>query len=205
MPGQGSSSSTSSRNTSRQRAMARAACRRARAMPEAWQKGVGANPPVVVCGERLHYSVTRAVAELGLGMRCALAMESREWQMNSPALRETLDGLAASGTPVMAVVASAASAILSEEHRHRLRGIEHARFVAWVAHKMMLMPLAAGMQLVREENDLTQAFTQHAPYLFHGATGEPAWDRGTRSFQCSLRADAQADFETCSAGAACCE
>jgi L-2,4-diaminobutyrate decarboxylase len=55
---------------------------------------------------------------------------------------------------------------------------------------MMLMPLAAGMLLVRHEADLTQAFTQHAPYLFHGATGERAWDQGTRSFLCSRRADA---------------
>jgi len=195
---------------------------RARLMPDAWQNGVGANPPVVVCGEHSHYSVTRAVAELGLGMRSAIAVSSREWRMDRLVLRETLDRLAASGTPVMAVVASAgttatgsfddlsiigplceergiwlhvdgahgASAILSPLHKHRLRGLHHARSVAWDAHKMMLMPLAAGMLLVREESDLAQAFTQHAPYLFHGAEGERAWDQGTRSFQCSRRADA---------------
>ena len=195
---------------------------RARVMPDAWQNGVGANPPVVVCGEHSHYSVTRAVAELGLGMRSAIAVSSRAWRMDPLVLRETLDRLAAIGTPVMAVVASAgttatgsfddlsiigplceergiwlhvdgahgASAMLSPLHRHRVRGLHHARSVAWDAHKMMLMPLAAGMLLVREESDLTQAFTQHAPYLFHGAKGERAWDQGTRSFQCSRRADA---------------
>src|SRR5690606_2160467 len=34
---------------------------RAAAMPEAWEVGVGADPPVVVCGEHAHYAVTRAV------------------------------------------------------------------------------------------------------------------------------------------------
>jgi L-2,4-diaminobutyrate decarboxylase len=195
---------------------------RARAMPDAWQEGVGATPPVVVCGEHSHYSVTRAAAELGLGMRNVVVVPSRDWKMDILVLRDLLDSLAERGTQVMAVVASAgttatgsfddlsaigpmceergiwlhvdgahgASALLSPAHRHRLRGLHHARSVAWDAHKMMLMPLAAGMLLVRDEAELAQAFTQHAPYLFHGAAGERAWDQGTRSFQCSRRADA---------------
>jgi glutamate/tyrosine decarboxylase-like PLP-dependent enzyme len=133
-----------------------------------------------------------------------------------------LDALAAAGTTVMAVVATAgstatgsfddlaaigelceargiwlhvdgahgASALLSPAHRHRVRGLEHARSLAWDAHKMMLMPLSAGMLLVRDEADLAQAFSQHAPYLFHGTPGERVWDQGTRSFLCSRRADA---------------
>ena len=195
---------------------------RARAIPDAWENGLGANPPVVVCGEHAHYAVTRAIGELGLGMRHAIIVPSRDWKMDPLVLREALEGLKASGTRVMAVVASAgttatgsfddlsiigpmceergiwlhvdgahgASAILSPAHRHRLRGLHHAHSVAWDAHKMMLMPLAAGMLLVRDENDLTQAFTQHAPYLFHAATGARAWDQGPRSFLCSRRADA---------------
>jgi L-2,4-diaminobutyrate decarboxylase len=195
---------------------------RARAMPDAWEKGVGGDPPVVLCGEHSHYSVTRAVAELGLGVSRAIAVPSHEWRMDISALRELLHTLVAERTPVMAVVASAgttatgsfddlsvigpmceehgiwlhvdgahgASAILSPAHRHRVRGLHHARSLAWDAHKMMLMPLAAGMLLVRDEADLAQAFSQHAPYLFHGAHGERVWDQGTRSFQCSRRADA---------------
>jgi len=86
--------------------------------------------------------------------------------------------------------AHGASAILSPAHRHRVRGLRYARSLAWDAHKMMLMPLAAGMLLVRDEAELEQAFTQHAPYLFHGVHGDRVWDQGTRSFQCSRRADA---------------
>lgn len=196
---------------------------RAAALPDAWDEGVGANPPVIVCGEHAHYSTTRAAAELGLGMKRAIAVPSRDWKMDTAALRDTLDRLAAGDTPVMAVVATAgstatgsfddleavgelcetrglwlhvdgahgASALLSDTHRPRLRGLQYARSVAWDAHKMMLMPLAAGMLLVRDERDLEHAFAQRAPYLFHGE-GEDgrAWDQGTRSFLCSRRLDA---------------
>ena len=195
---------------------------RAAAMPDAWEHGVGAHPPVVVCGEHAHYAVTRAVAQLGLGHKRAVAVSSRDWRMDPEALAGTLDRLADEGTRVMAVVATAgstatgsfddlsvigplctarglwlhvdgahgASALLSEVHRGRLRGIEHARSVAWDAHKMMLMPLGAGMLLVRDEHDLERAFAQQAPYLFHGAEEGRLWDQGTRSFLCSRRADA---------------
>ena len=54
---------------------------------------------------------------------------------------------------------------------------------------MMLVPLSAGMVLVREERDLEAAFAQRAPYLFHSTTGRNS-DQGIRSFQCSRRFDA---------------
>jgi L-2,4-diaminobutyrate decarboxylase len=85
--------------------------------------------------------------------------------------------------------AHGASALLSSEHRHKLRGIERARSIAWDPHKLMLMPTQAGMLLVRDERDLDAAFTQRAPYLFHPPEGERGWDQGPRSFMCSRRAD----------------
>ena len=45
---------------------------RGAAMPDAWTNGVGADPPVLLCGEHAHYAVTRAAAELGLGMKNVL-------------------------------------------------------------------------------------------------------------------------------------
>jgi len=81
------------------------------------------------------------------------------------------------------------SALLSRTHADRMRGIERARSLAWDPHKMMLLPLQAGMVLVRDERDLDAAFSQRAPYLFHAAEGERVWDQGTRSFLCSHRAD----------------
>jgi L-2,4-diaminobutyrate decarboxylase len=86
--------------------------------------------------------------------------------------------------------AHGATAVLSERHRHRVRGIERARSIAWDPHKMMLLPLPAGMLLVRDERDLQAAFDQRAPYLFHGDQNAPrVRDQGVRSFQCSRRSD----------------
>lgn len=88
--------------------------------------------------------------------------------------------------------AHGASALLSEKHKWRVKGIHRARSLAWDPHKMMLMPLSAGMVLVKSGKDLERAFAQSAPYLFHGADSEVELspDLGKRSFQCSRRADA---------------
>ena len=86
--------------------------------------------------------------------------------------------------------AHGASALLSPGHRYRVRGIARARSIAWDPHKMMLLPLSAGMLLMRDERDLDAAFAQRAPYLFHGDTGARIVDQGVRSFLCSRRTDA---------------
>lgn len=102
---------------------------------------------------------------------------------------EAIGGLcAARGLWLHVDGAHGATALLSPAHRHRVRGIHLARSVAWDPHKMMLLPLSAGMVLVRDGRDLSAAFAQQAPYLFHaGESAAP--DLGTRSFQCSRRAD----------------
>ncbi len=197
---------------------------RSAAIPEVWTNGVGAHPPVVVCGEHAHYAVARAVGEMGLGMRHVVVVPSRDWRMDTGALVERLDRLRRERRAVMAVVATAgstatgsfdeletigalcadrelwlhvdgahgASALLSARHRHRVQGIGLARSIAWDPHKMMLLPLSAGVVLVRNERDLESAFSQRAPYLFHaegGEEGERVVDQGVRSFLCSRRAD----------------
>ncbi len=77
------------------------------AIPDAWKKGVGANPPVVVCGEHAHYGIARAIGELGLGTDNASVVPSRAFKMDVGALRRELDRLHAGGRAVMAVVATA--------------------------------------------------------------------------------------------------
>ena len=192
------------------------------ARPDAWRKGLGSNPPVVVSGEHAHYGVARAVGELGIGAENAVLVPSSGYRMDTAALARTLDALRAAGRQVMAVVATAgttstgsfddldaigglceqrglwlhvdgahgASALLSPAHRARLTGIHRARSIAWDPHKMMLMPLTASVVLVRHERDLEAAFSQQAPYLFHGGSGDRNWDQGLRSFTCSRRIDA---------------
>jgi L-2,4-diaminobutyrate decarboxylase len=77
------------------------------ALPDAWRKGVGADPPVVVCGEHAHYGVARAIGELGLGTDQTVVVPSRGFRMDVAALERQLDALRASGRQVMAVVATA--------------------------------------------------------------------------------------------------
>jgi L-2,4-diaminobutyrate decarboxylase len=192
------------------------------AIPDAWASGVGADPPVVVCGEHAHYGVARAVGELGLGTGRMVVIPSRGLTMDVALLESEIERLCSAGRQVMAVVATAgttatgafddietigrlcerhgiwlhvdgahgASALLSPSHRHRLAGLARARSIAWDPHKMMLMPLPASVVLVREERDLDAAFSQRAPYLFHGGEDERSWDQGLRSFSCSRRVDA---------------
>jgi L-2,4-diaminobutyrate decarboxylase len=195
---------------------------RAAALPDAWENGLGPDPPVVVYGEHAHYAVTRAIAQLGLGLRRGVAIPAREFRMDPDALQQTLDRLERAGTRIMAVVATAgstptgsfddlerigslcetrglwlhvdgahgATALFSDRHRHRVAGIHRARSLAWDPHKTMLLPLSAGMLLLRNGHELEQAFAQGAPYLFHRPGAGPVWDLGPRSFQCSRRADA---------------
>jgi L-2,4-diaminobutyrate decarboxylase len=82
---------------------------RTAAMPDAWQQGVGASPPVLVCGEHAHYSVARAAGQLGIGTNGIVTVPTREWRMDAAALPGVLDGIHRDGRRVMAVVASAGS------------------------------------------------------------------------------------------------
>ena len=191
------------------------------AVPNAWEDGLGADPPVVVYGEHAHYAVTRAIGQLGLGRRRGIPIPSRDFRIDVDLLTAALDRLRNEGKQVMAVVASAgttatgsfddleavgklceergiwlhvdgahgASALLSSNPPRALNGLRYSRSLAWDPHKMMLLPLAAGMVLTRDEGDLERAFAQQAPYLFHAGKSTRIIDQGIRSFQCSRRAD----------------
>ena len=200
---------------------------RSRAVPNVWKHGLGAKPPVIVCGEFAHYAVSRAAGEMGLGTSRVIIIPSRDHHMDLGALRQQLEALRASGTRVMAVVAAAGctgtgsfddlnaianlcdefaddhgplwlhvdaahggAALLSPSHQHRMRGLVRARSLTWDPHKSLLLPLSAGMVLVRSQDDLTRAFTQEEPSLIGpGASNAQLWDLGPRSFHTSRRAD----------------
>jgi L-2,4-diaminobutyrate decarboxylase len=76
------------------------------ALPDAWKKGVGPDPPALVCGEHAHYGVARAIGELGIGTDNAIVVPSRDYRMDVEALKKTLDALRAGGRTVMAVIAT---------------------------------------------------------------------------------------------------
>jgi L-2,4-diaminobutyrate decarboxylase len=107
---------------------------------------------------------------------------------------DDLDAIAAAcsarGVWLHVDAAHGGSALLSDAHRHRLRGIANADSVAWDPHKMMLLPIPCSVLLVRDERRLDNAFAQSAPYLFHGAASGRSDDQGVRSFACSRRFEA---------------
>ncbi|MBC7894429.1 MAG: pyridoxal-dependent decarboxylase [Cytophagaceae bacterium] len=80
---------------------------RAVLMPDAWEQGVGGDPPVMLCGEHTHYAVSRAAGQLGLGVRNIVVVPSEQYCMSPEALRTQLDALRSAGRRVMAVVATA--------------------------------------------------------------------------------------------------
>ncbi|HKP21522.1 MAG TPA: pyridoxal-dependent decarboxylase [Thermoleophilaceae bacterium] len=67
--------------------------------------------------------------------------------------------------------AHGATALLSPEHRHLLKGIELGDSVIWDAHKMMRTPALAAGVLLRDDRLLEAAFRQKAAYLIY--EGEP--------------------------------
>jgi L-2,4-diaminobutyrate decarboxylase len=196
---------------------------RAAALPDAWRSGMpaGTGGPVIVCGEHAHYSIARTAGQMGIGVDNVVTVPARDFRMDTGALPGILDGLAADGRILVAVVASAGStatgsfddidaiadacarhgawlhidaahggtALLSEAHRHRLRGIDRADSVTWDPHKLMLVPIPCSVLLVRDEARLDAAFAQAAPYLFRGGDGRNE-DQGVRSFACSRRLEA---------------
>ncbi|MCG5217218.1 pyridoxal-dependent decarboxylase [Streptosporangium soli] len=78
--------------------------------------------------------------------------------------------------------AHGASALLSEDHRHLLDGLDLADSMIWDAHKMLRTSSLAAAVLVRREADLDHAFQQDASYIFYGDQG---FDLIGRTVECS--------------------
>jgi L-2,4-diaminobutyrate decarboxylase len=80
------------------------------------------------------------------------------------------------------------SALLSDKHRHQLKGIELADCVVWDGHKLMYMPAAVSAVLFRDETHSYGAFSQDASYLFQGKNPEEeAFNISFRTLECTKR------------------
>jgi L-2,4-diaminobutyrate decarboxylase len=62
--------------------------------------------------------------------------------------------------------AHGASALLSEQHRKKLKGIELADSVIWDGHKLLYMPATVSAVLFKNAAHADAAFAQEASYLF---------------------------------------
>jgi L-2,4-diaminobutyrate decarboxylase len=90
-------------------------------------------------------------------------------------------------------VAHGASALLSEEHRNKLQGIELADSVIWDGHKLLYMPATVSAVLFKNAAHADAAFAQEASYLFQEedseveATKPEAFNISYRTLECTKR------------------
>jgi L-2,4-diaminobutyrate decarboxylase len=81
--------------------------------------------------------------------------------------------------------AHGASALLSPDHRHLLRGIDQADSVVWDAHKMLRTSSVCAAVLVRESPRLDAAFQQRAAYLIYEDAEAAGPDLLGRQVECT--------------------
>ncbi len=77
-----------------------------------------------------------------------------------------------------------ATALLAQDARRYLDGIELADAVVWDAHKMMQVPTLCAALLLRDGNDFDRAFHQEASYLAYGHDRD-GYDSLPRAVECT--------------------
>lgn len=81
------------------------------------------------------------------------------------------------------------SLILSEKHRHLMKGLEKTDSFAWNPHKLMNIPLICSVILVKQKGALQYNLTDlNTDYIFHDI--DEIEDLGKKSIQCGRRVDA---------------
>ena len=81
------------------------------------------------------------------------------------------------------------SIILSDKHRHKMKGIEKTDSFVWNPHKLMNIPLVCSALLVRQKGVLEYNITDlNTDYIFHDM--EEVEDLGKKSIQCGRHVDA---------------
>jgi L-2,4-diaminobutyrate decarboxylase len=88
--------------------------------------------------------------------------------------------------------AHGASALLSEQHRNKLKGIELADSVIWDGHKLLYMPATVSAVLFKNAAHADVAFAQEASYLFQEQHEEEsikpeAFNISFRTLECTKR------------------
>ncbi|WP_395377407.1 pyridoxal phosphate-dependent decarboxylase family protein [Marinicella sp. W31] len=77
--------------------------------------------------------------------------------------------------------------LMSNKHKHLIKGAERADSLVWDAHKMMRVSGLCAAVLVRRATHLQNAFQQQASYLFYGSES-PGIDFIYRSVECTKNA-----------------
>ena len=80
--------------------------------------------------------------------------------------------------------AHGAGAIVCEDYKYLVKGIESADSVIWDAHKMFRTPILSAAILVKDYRHLDGAFSQEASYLVHDKE-QPGVDQMMRAVECT--------------------
>ncbi|MFK5957384.1 MAG: pyridoxal-dependent decarboxylase [Lutibacter sp.] len=81
------------------------------------------------------------------------------------------------------------SLLLSDQHKHLMKGIEKTDSFTWNPHKLMNIPLICSALLVKKRGTLQHNITDiNADYIFHDI--DQIEDLGKKSIQCGRRVDA---------------
>lgn len=84
--------------------------------------------------------------------------------------------------------AHGASLLLSDQLRHRLKGIDKVDSFAWDAHKMMFVPALCTMLFYKNKEKSFGAFQQEASYIFESQPDiYTEYDSGKKNFECTKR------------------
>lgn len=84
--------------------------------------------------------------------------------------------------------AHGASALLSSQHKEKLKGIALADSIVWDGHKLLYMPAPVSAVLFKDPLNSYQAFAQDASYLFQGNGFEDEnYNISYRTIECTKR------------------
>jgi len=82
-----------------------------------------------------------------------------------------------------------ASILMSEKHKHLMKGSHLADSISWNPHKMMGTPLQCSAILTKHKDLLAMAHSANAAYLFQKDKLNTEHDTGDKSLQCGRKVD----------------
>ena len=83
--------------------------------------------------------------------------------------------------------AHGASVVLSERHRHLVRGIQRADSVTWDAHKMLMMPSLVTGVLFKRGDAACETYAQRSSYLLDKSAKEEWFNPAHKTIECTRR------------------
>uniref|UniRef100_A0A4W6EU41 Glutamate decarboxylase like 1 n=1 Tax=Lates calcarifer TaxID=8187 RepID=A0A4W6EU41_LATCA len=189
--------------------------------PHIKELGLSAAPRLVIFTSReCHYSISKAAALLGVGTKNVYVVgkmisSALEEQIKTAKSEGAVPFMvnATAGTTVLGAfdpieeiadicekynlwlhvdACWGGAALMSQKHKHLLKGIHRANSVAWNPHKMLMACLQCSAFLVRDKTHLLQrCHSAQASYLFQqDKFYDVSYDTGDKSVQCSRKPDA---------------